>query len=226
MNDLTLTAGQFRKLVTPVLTCVGADDMLPILTAIKIETRGRWLIASATDRFKLAIKRVEHPDGEWPEFTALVPARSVQTILKQFRPLRGHLDPELTLSARQDRLTVTVGGGFDGIAAASMTYFLIEGEFPDVGEIVSKTLAQDQAAMDNSGYGWKHFAAFAAADEGAGLRIRTYGDAKAMLVLGPDFVGMVMPRRMVDRVGDDGWAEILAAKPKKPASRAKKLAVV
>lgn len=223
MNDLTLTAGQFRRLVTPVLPCVGTDAMLPVLTAMKIETRGKWLLASGTDRFKLGVKRIECPEGEWPEFSALVPARAIRNIMSLFKPMR-HLDPEITLSVDKDRLTVSATGGLDMLAAAQASYYLEQGEFPKLHSIVVTELKADPSSM-NTGFNWKHLSAFTAADGGGGLSVRGRGDSHALLVMGEDFIGFVMPRKFAHIAGDAGWGDLLAVPAKKPA-RAKKLAAV
>lgn len=103
---ITITACELRDLVSPVLPLASKDSMLPILNAVLIETDGKWLSASATDRFRLGIKRIEKrpteddPTTEWAPFRAVVPLPALRSLLSVFKPSR-HLDPELTLRRRR-----------------------------------------------------------------------------------------------------------------------------
>jgi hypothetical protein len=209
-QQITITAHSLRALVDPVLPCASVDGDLPVLNAVKIEARGKWLMAMATDRFKLGLKRVKAPaDEQWAEFQAVVSVRALKSILATFKPQRG-LDPELTLTVEQDQLTVTVGGGLvDDVAAAKASYFLVSGKFPALDKILRKALDAKPEPTE-SGFDWRHVAGFANAAGRVGLRVKSTGARSPLLITGDDFIGALMPRQIHD-VADKGWDDLLSA---------------
>lgn len=234
-NSLTISVRNLKALVEPVTPCAGADDMLPVLNCVQIKTNGEWLVASATDRFRLAAHRQR---GEWPAgWQALIPVRTLRGIFATFKAGRGS-DPELTLTIVDDHnLKVEMTGGLnDGLfSEASITYPLLSGEFPNLGQILSKAIAAESVAGDRR-FNWKFLSGFSAADpHGQGLIMHGGDPSAPMLVTdGEDFVGILMPRRLV--ASEDGatsldlssWTDILGdpVAPKAPAAKktAKKMA--
>lgn len=249
MSDqkITLTARQWRDLIAPVLPFAGNDDMLPTLNAVMVETEGKWLIATTTDRFRLAIKRIEKfpTDGdesaEWPKFTALIPLRAVKSILATAKPNRNADSlTTMTFTVADDKLTVEASGLFDLFDAARFTHSLLEASgYPKVRSIIAKTLElPDDQRVSRIGVS----AAFLGDYKGIGGRSTTlrilFGNATLPMLIADDegFIGALMPRR-TDRDAES-WDDVLAPKvdvepkaetePAKPArkSRAKKTAAV
>lgn len=209
-QSITITARTLHALIDPVLPCASSDIGLPVLNGVLIESRGKWLTATATDRFRLGVKRIGSPDGEaWPEFRAVVSTRSLRNIFATFKPQRG-LDPELDLAIEGDRLSVKASGGLDDMAGASASYWLVDGEYPKADRLLRKALDAEPQPIEQA-FNWQHLSAFKAADKiGVGLRVKAGGGpTDPLLVVGDDFLGILMPRKISGDLADQGWGDVL-----------------
>lgn len=217
MSELNIAVKQFRGLVTPVLPMASSDPMIPILNSVLIESRGKWLTATATDRFRLAIKRVKAPEDDWPEFRAIVPASTIKAILAAFKPSRRDSNPELTLTiTAQDRMKVVGGSALLDMLGADIDYPLTVGTFPDVQRLVRDALNHKASTTSTIGLNFGFLADFAKAESNLAIRITTPA-SPAVITNGDDFLGIIMPRRLVEAVGSDGdllldadWTSLLA----------------
>jgi hypothetical protein len=232
MHAITMKASEFKALVTPVLPLAGNDLMLPVLTGILIETKGGYVTATATDRFRAGVKRltpaqdVEAPQSVEDGFKALIGASDIKRLLAWFKPSRGN-DPELALTLSEDGLQMTVeqtgtfAGWVGGITDMKVTVGLISGKFPNVVSIIVAQLQDSTPAPDrlstigvNAHYigDFKH-----AVSRGAALQLRlgkpkvestsTWGapaNPPPILVMGEeDFIGLLMPRKITTDVTFD-----------------------
>lgn len=227
MTTLTITASEFRALVTPVLPCAGHDGMLPVLTAMQIESHGEWLSASATDRFRLGIKRIkkratdEDPSTEWPEFKALIPTRAIKSLLASYKPRRGTMDATLTLTVEGNRLTAEAVGLFDLFDAARFVHTLEDGEFPNLRAVMKKAMELPAEERGSEvGFNPSFMADFKAV--GAMTLRMLIGGPKTPIIFTDDdgFLGCLMPRAIATEFRED-WTDFLAGKPapKKAASK-------
>ncbi len=124
----------FMAAVTQAVTAAGRDDMLPVLTGVKIEIDGGRLSLLATDRFRLSLRELTwRPDQPDLEATALVPARVLSDTAKSLTA-----GSELKLALALDQ---GAGDGLIGFSAQSAsgrrltTTRLIEGAFPNVRQL-------------------------------------------------------------------------------------------
>lgn len=78
-------AGVFRDAVSRVSVAAGREDMLPMLTGIKLESDGQRLDLTATDRYRLATTTILwQPAGDQP-LDMLTPARLLDQAARAFR---------------------------------------------------------------------------------------------------------------------------------------------
>jgi DNA polymerase III sliding clamp (beta) subunit (PCNA family) len=226
MTTLNLTARELAAVVAPVLPMAGRDGDLPVINAVLIETDGKWLVAMSTDRFRIGIKRIEKrptdddPATEWPEFRALIPLRSVRSLLSMFKPTRS-MNPELSLTVEGDNLIAEGAGGFDLFDASRFTYALQPGQFPDLRALVRNASEGVDERAHEAGINPIFMADFKACGN-AVLRI-AFGAPGRPIVLTDDegFIGLLMPRKLVSGEAED-WSDFLAEKPveKAPAKKA------
>jgi hypothetical protein len=220
MSDLHITARQFKALVSPVIPCAGTDDQLPVLNSIHVRSQGEYLIARATDRFRLGVQRLKAPEGSWPEWEALLPLSTVRAVLADFKPSSRDADPQLVLAVGGESLRVKGDGALLDMLSADIAYPLRDGEFPKVDQILATAIAAEPEAGAHAGFNWKFLSAFAAAAGGSpsiGIKIVS-PKAPALISNGEDFLGILMPRK---RIGE-GWDDILtppAPAKKKPAAK-------
>jgi DNA polymerase-3 subunit beta len=133
----SVDADVFTTAVAQTVTAAGRDDMLPVLTGVKIEIDGPRISLLATDRFRLSLRELTwRPDDNDISATALVPARVLS-------------DTARSLSAGST-LSIALGaeGAGDGLIGFSAetaggsrltTTRLIEGSFPNVRQLFPNT---------------------------------------------------------------------------------------
>ncbi len=72
----TVDSAEFAKAVTQAVTAAGKDDMLPVLTGVRIEIEGSTISLLATDRFRLSLRELSwNPRTPDETVAALVPAK-------------------------------------------------------------------------------------------------------------------------------------------------------
>ena len=145
----TVRSSVFAAAVGQAVTAAGRDDMLPVLTGVRVEIDGSSLALMATDRYRLSLRDLEWSPGQ-SDFTAtaLVPAKVLAETAKS---LTTGADVSIALSS------TGVGEGiigFEGQTAGGSrrtTTRLLDGEFPKVRALFpseSSTVARiDTAAL-------------------------------------------------------------------------------
>ena len=128
----------FTAAVTQAVTAAGRDDMLPVLTGVKLEIDGRQLSALlATDRFRLSLREIEwEPTKPDLATNALVPARVLADIARSLSP-GSAVNVALSTSGAGDGLI-----GFESDSASGRrrtTTRLIDGAFPNVRQLFPQT---------------------------------------------------------------------------------------
>lgn len=226
--SVTLTDAELRVLLAPVVPFASNDDRLPVLTAVSLNVRGGYLVAAATDRFRMAMQRVRLAAGVPDGFAALVDIAFVKKLLAAFKPVRGRDPLEVTLTVEDDTIWATAGGGFGfDLADIRIGSRLILGQFPTVETLVTRDLAE-QPTADVFGLNPSFLAAFKTAADVHGepvivVRPGVGAGKPVMVQVGDDFLGLLMPRKSRD-VGAPpfahGWAEFLGdnTAPAKAAS--------
>lgn len=219
---LTLSAQQFRALVQPVIPCASTDYMLPVLNAVHVRTDGKWLVATATDRFRVGVKRVEKyptdddPSREWPEFAALIPLKAVRSILATFKPTRG-FDPAMTLTVEDGRLAVEAAGAFDLFDSSRFVHTLETGEYPGIESLIRKAL--DTPDEDRAGVVSFNPAYLAdlKASGARGMRLQLGPPGKpAMFTDDEGFLVLLMPRPL--NTPSESWDDLFADEKKSEAA--------
>ena len=148
----TVQSDQFAHAVAQAVTAAGRDDMLPVLTGVRLEIDGSSISLLATDRFRLSHRELSW-DPRTPDDTlaALVPAKVL-----------GDTAKSLT-SGSEVTIALASGGagegiiGFEGAAAGGTrrtTTRLLDGDFPKVRSLFPaehQTVARvDKAALIES----------------------------------------------------------------------------
>ncbi len=132
----TVDAETFAAAVAQAVTAAGRDDMLPVLTGVKLEIDGSTLSLLATDRFRLSLRELEWtPTQSDLSVSALVPARVLSDTAKSLAA-----GTQLTIA-----LSTSGGEGLIGFESEAggghrrTTTRLIEGAFPNVRQLFPST---------------------------------------------------------------------------------------
>jgi DNA polymerase-3 subunit beta len=126
----TVRSDVFAAAVSQAVTAAGRDDMLPVLTGVRIEIEGSRISLLATDRFRLSHRELQWDPGSTDiSAAALVPAK---VLADTARSLTSGAEVTIALS------TSGAGEGIIGFEGASgggvrrTTTRLLDGEFPKV----------------------------------------------------------------------------------------------
>lgn len=231
--SITIDLNELRTLLNRVIPFAESGKYgLPVLESIHLQTRGDYLIASATDRYVLGIARtkIEGAAG----FDALVKLRDVKHILATFKS-RKDVITKVTLTrdgstADGATLTVTLADGlFADADDLTAKYGLFDGEFPKLHELFTKWEAPTEPTA--TGYNPAYLARFAHVAENrhepvkvtpGAIATTAGGKSFATIVQAGDyFLGAIMPVRLSEDFASDltGWTAMYA-EPKPVARRA------
>jgi DNA polymerase-3 subunit beta len=152
----TVQSDQFAHAVAQAVTAAGRDDMLPVLTGVRLEIDGSSISLLATDRFRLSHRELGW-DPRTPDDTlaALVPAKVLGDTAKSLTS-----GSEVTIALSHGGAGGGAGEGiigFEGAAAGGTrrtTTRLLDGDFPKVRSLFPaehQTVARvDKAALIES----------------------------------------------------------------------------
>ena len=148
----TVNSDVFAAAVSQAVVAAGRDDMLPVLTGVRIEIEGETISLLATDRFRLSHRELTWEPGTTDaSVAALVPAKVLAETAKS---LTAGSQVTIALSASGAGEGII---GFEGSAGGGVrrtTTRLLDGEFPKVRTLFPSehlTLARvDKAALIES----------------------------------------------------------------------------
>jgi len=148
----TVRSDLFAHAVAQAVTAAGRDDMLPVLTGVRLEIDGSTISLLATDRFRLSHRELAwEPRTPDETLAALVPAKVLADTAKS---LTAGSEVTIALSAGGAGEGII---GFEGAAAGGVrrtTTRLLDGEFPKVRSLFPTehlTVAKvDKAALVES----------------------------------------------------------------------------
>ena len=136
----TVPSTTFASAVAQAVTAAGRDDMLPVLTGVRLELDGDSISMLATDRFRLSQRELSwSPSALDIDTAALVPAKVLADTAKA---LTGGTEISIALSLPGSGgggegiigFEGSVGGGVDGGSGGTRrtTTRLLDGDFPKV----------------------------------------------------------------------------------------------
>jgi len=129
----TVKADDFATAVGQASAAASRDEMLPLLTGIRLELEGSTISLMATDRFRASLRDLDwYPEATDISARALVPARVLSDTAKALTA-GGDITIAVSTSESGDGLIGfegTVGGG-----VRRTTTRLLEGDFPRVRQL-------------------------------------------------------------------------------------------
>ena len=139
----TVDSEGFAHAVAQAVTAAGRDDMLPVLTGVRIEIDGSTISLLATDRFRLSHRELAwNPHTPDVSAAALVPARVLGDTAKSLTA-GGEVTIALSTTGTGEGII-----GFEGEAPGGRrrtTTRLLDGEFPKVRSLFPQRAPHDRA---------------------------------------------------------------------------------
>ena len=143
----TVDAEAFAHAVAQAVTAAGRDDMLPVLTGVRVEIDGSTISLLATDRFRLSIRELDwNPRTPDESAAALVPARVLGDTAKSLTA-GGEVTIALATTGTGEGIIGFEGQGAGGVRRT--TTRLLDGEFPKVRSLFPNDL-QTTALIDKA----------------------------------------------------------------------------
>jgi len=126
----TVRSDLFANAVAQAVTAAGRDDMLPVLTGVRLEIEGSSISLLATDRFRLSLRELSWDPGATDvSAAALVPAKVLADTAKSLTS-----GTEVTIALASSGAGEGIIGfeGASGGGVRRTTTRLLDGEFPKV----------------------------------------------------------------------------------------------
>jgi DNA polymerase-3 subunit beta len=126
----TVRSDVFAHAVSQAVTAAGRDDMLPVLTGVRLEIDGPRISLLATDRFRLSQRELDwSPRTPDESMAALVPAKVLGDTARSLTA-GGEVTISLSSSGTGEGIIGFEGTGAGGVRRT--TTRLLDGEFPKV----------------------------------------------------------------------------------------------
>jgi len=133
----TVKAEEFATAVAQAGAAAGRDDMLPLLTGLRLELEGSTISMMATDRFRASLRDLNwFPERSDLAAHALVPAKVLSDTA---RSLTGGGDITIAVSAGESGDGLIGFEGTVGNGTRRTTTRLLEGDFPRVRQLFEAT---------------------------------------------------------------------------------------
>jgi DNA polymerase-3 subunit beta len=148
----TVKSEDFSTAVAQASAAAGRDEMLPLLTGVRLELEGSTISLMATDRFRASLRDLQwYPESSDLSANALVPARVLN---ETARSLTGGGDVTIAVSSGETGDGLIGFEGVVGNGTRRTTTRLLEGDFPRVRQLfqaAAETVAyvETQAFVDS-----------------------------------------------------------------------------
>jgi DNA polymerase-3 subunit beta len=129
----TIKAAEFATAVAQASAAAGRDEMLPLLTGVRLELEGSTISLMATDRFRASLRELSwYPEKGDLSAQALVPAR---VLGETARSLVAGGDVTIAVSSGETGDGLIGFEGIVGNGSRRTTTRLLEGDFPRVRQL-------------------------------------------------------------------------------------------
>lgn len=179
------------QLLEGASTHAGKDKSLPTLNAVNLAGEGGYLIATATDRYRLIEGKIELESGQGltPSLVSLADVKRIITLVKDNKA------NQATFNRIGDLLTVSVLEG-------SITVQLLDGTFPPTQELFAKSEGEP-VAIEGVAFNPAFFADYVKiAGKGEAVKLYFTGEGKPIRVRltskSVDWRALLMPMRYAD----------------------------
>lgn len=190
---LSLPAGIFRDALAQVVVAASADEARPVLSGVYFYVEDDGLFVVATDSYRLAEKRLELSGDVPSDFKVLVPARTIQELIK----LLGEADGDVEIYLDENQVMFRTGD-------IELVSRLIEGQFPAYRRIIPEhaDTSFDIATADLARI--TKVASLFARENAGSVRLEIKAEGEVSVVSSDSEVGGNTSKADCEVAGDDG----------------------
>jgi DNA polymerase-3 subunit beta len=190
---VTLPAEVLRDAVAEVVVAAALDESRPVLAGVHMYIDDGKLILVATDSFRLAETKVDLPRGQQDELSVIVPARTMQELVRILADVEG--DAKMYLSDNQVMFQL------ENIELVSR---LIEGQFPNYQQIIPATEGTTAILGTAEFTRITKMANLFARESGGSIRIEIQAEGEIRIMSSASQVGDNTSSAECEVAGDDG----------------------
>ncbi|MEX0878073.1 MAG: DNA polymerase III subunit beta [Candidatus Spechtbacterales bacterium] len=132
INTIEINTQDFIKSLGQVINSVASSELKPELTGVFFSITKNGIKLAATDSFRLAEKTINHETSMQGDFKFILPAKTVQEIIRSFQ------DNEGQLLLFVDKNQVVIQNKSDQKINIQLISKLIEGDYPEYTQIIPK----------------------------------------------------------------------------------------
>ncbi len=129
-EGVVLNVSDFKEMIQQVAFAASTDEARPILTGVLVQVEGDSITLSATDGFRLSVRKAALSSPASAPMRAVVPARALSELAR----IAGDGDETLTMLLLENRNQVVFR-----LKDAELVSQLIEGSYPDVTQIIPRS---------------------------------------------------------------------------------------
>jgi DNA polymerase-3 subunit beta len=189
---LTLPVDTFREAIAEVVVAAALDESRPVLAGVHLYINEGELILVATDSFRLAERHIPLPDGSASELSVIVPARTMQELVR----ILGDAEGEVKMFLAENQTMFQL----DDIELESR---LIEGHFPPYQQIIPTTEETTATLPTTEFTRITKMANLFARENGGGVRIEVQAEGEIRIMSSASQIGENTSSAECDVAGDD-----------------------
>jgi DNA polymerase-3 subunit beta len=190
---LVLQAGALREALAQVVVAASADEARPVLAGVYLYVEDGALIVVATDSYRLAEKRIALAGSAPETFAVLVPARTMQELIK----LLGESEDEVEIYVDESQVMFR-------IADVELMSRLIEGQFPPYRRIIPESAETSFDIATSELARITKVASLFARESAGSVRLEIKAEGEVSVVSSDSEVGGNKSSAECDVSGDDG----------------------
>jgi DNA polymerase-3 subunit beta len=190
---ITLPADTFREAVAEVVIAAALDESRPVLAGVHMYVDEESLVLVATDSFRLAECSLPLPTGHKGELSVIVPARTMQELVRLLGDDQGEVKMYLTDNQVMFQL-----------ADVEVISRLIEGQFPNYRQIIPTTEETCATLPTTDFTRISKMANLFARENGGGVRVEVQAEGEIRIIASASQVGDNTSSAECEVAGDDG----------------------
>ncbi len=190
---VSLPTDVFREAISQVVIAAALDESRPVLAGVYMYIEEGNLIMVATDSFRLAERAIELPKGHGGELSVIVPARTMQELMR----ILGDSQGEVSMYLADNQVMFQ-------LADIELVSRLIEGKFPPYRQIIPEQEETSATIESNEFTRITKMANLFARENGGGVRIEVQAEGEIRIMSSASQIGDNTSSADCDVAGDDG----------------------
>ncbi len=141
-GGIVINVADFKEMIQQVAFAASSDEARPILTGVLMQVEGEEMTLSATDGFRLSVRKARLSSPAPAPMRVVIPARALSELAR----IAGDGEETLTMMLLENRNQVVFR-----LKDVELVTQLIEGNYPDVTQIIPRSY-QTRAVLSTNAF--------------------------------------------------------------------------